>query len=633
MTHKMSKVIEFLTKKKNFICLASYAFIIILVEGLIINHWFGIGIIPKRSRLIAYLGLSVFPISFLIWELQPIKNIRQKIVSVFVYFTDNLKRVDVWLGVKIDASKLSLSEYLKENIFTIIVIAFVTLAAYGFEIFNFNITIDEEIQAFHFAPLEWLAQGRWGMYLLNKYLLPYTVIPFVSLFIGLLFHMVAILLLLKCWRVNSKIEQIVIGAICITFPTLAYDYTFSTFAYGIGIGFFCVALSLFLYVRYVGLYRYLSIIPAAFAISIYQGLALPLVLVFIVFLIDYGINNQDKIFNQIAQIAVIQLLSVLLYLVVQQILFIINKITLSNYVSGFFSISQLKDNYKYILGQCWVMITGVYLGDISIYSYKIEGLGLFILIILIGLGARLLMSKAGMITKLLVFLLTLGLFFLPFVSGLLMNGHYDIRFLLGIPVAFAGLTMLSLRINLRIYKILIGFLALGCIFQFIRADNHLFASSNIALQADRSVGTRLLERIEESKAAEEPGAQLKYLEIVGYLSYPDSDLMPQYSTFGASFFGWDQGNPSRALYFLRTLGYEGLQPLPINQRSMMIGLAEKMPAWPAEGSVKVVGDIVLVKFGSYSYSQKMNICAGGILQKPGDPSLDVKTCMSNLFSE
>ena len=33
-----------------------------------------------------------------------------------------------------------------------------------------------------------------------------------------------------------------------------------------------------------------------------------------------------------------------------------------------------------------------------------------------------------------------------------------------------------------------------------------------------------------------------------------------------------------------------------------------MPVWPEKGSVKIIEDIVLVKFGPYSYRQKLLIC-------------------------
>ena len=89
----------------------------------------------------------------------------------------------------LDALRTKLFACFTENVHVIYFLMFVTICAYGFELFNFNLTIDEEIHATRIAPaLAWITQGRWGTYVLNKFLLPYTVIPFVPLFTALLFH-------------------------------------------------------------------------------------------------------------------------------------------------------------------------------------------------------------------------------------------------------------------------------------------------------------------------------------------------------------------------------------------------------------------------------------------------------------
>lgn len=46
------------------------------------------------------------------------------------------------------------------------------LVAYGNEIFNLHLTIDEEIFANVEAWRDWLSQGRWGMALLSRFVLP-----------------------------------------------------------------------------------------------------------------------------------------------------------------------------------------------------------------------------------------------------------------------------------------------------------------------------------------------------------------------------------------------------------------------------------------------------------------------------
>jgi|GEM_PF-4543193 len=54
------------------------------------------------------------------------------------------------------------------QIYFYFILAAVIFLSYGYEIFNFNLSIDEEIHAIHGGQwLAWLAQGRWGIALLN----------------------------------------------------------------------------------------------------------------------------------------------------------------------------------------------------------------------------------------------------------------------------------------------------------------------------------------------------------------------------------------------------------------------------------------------------------------------------------
>ena len=43
----------------------------------------------------------------------------------------------------------------------------------------------------------WITEGRWGMFVLNRLLIPYPIIPFVPLFVALVSHVTAVLILLS----------------------------------------------------------------------------------------------------------------------------------------------------------------------------------------------------------------------------------------------------------------------------------------------------------------------------------------------------------------------------------------------------------------------------------------------------
>src|SRR4029077_20204938 len=123
-----------------------------------------------------------------------------------------------WLGSQGDLGR----RYLREHSALVALLAIVAIAAYGFELFNFNLTIDEELHAFSSQANRWIAEGRWGMFLLNTLLIPYPIIPFVPLFVALVFHIAAVLILLHAWGVESKLQEAAVGCLAVSFPTIAY---------------------------------------------------------------------------------------------------------------------------------------------------------------------------------------------------------------------------------------------------------------------------------------------------------------------------------------------------------------------------------------------------------------------------
>ncbi len=146
-------------------------------------------------------------------------------------------------------------------------VALIALAAYGYELFNINLTIDEELAALRteinpgFIP-----SGRWGLFVLTKLLLPKQVIPFVPLALTLLFHLLSLLLLLDCLGVRNQADKIFITALAILWSGLVFIYSFSPINFSIGFGFLCISLSLYLLLKGKGAGKLWAAIPIAFVI-------------------------------------------------------------------------------------------------------------------------------------------------------------------------------------------------------------------------------------------------------------------------------------------------------------------------------------------------------------------------------
>ena len=63
--------------------------------------------------------------------------------------------------------------FFKNNLVTICVLALIALTVYGYELFNINLTIDEELLGLRteISP-GFITSGRWGGFVLTKLLLP-----------------------------------------------------------------------------------------------------------------------------------------------------------------------------------------------------------------------------------------------------------------------------------------------------------------------------------------------------------------------------------------------------------------------------------------------------------------------------
>lgn len=503
---------------------------------------------------------------------------------------------------------LRLKHHLSENQLFFGGVFCILIATYGYELFNVNITIDDEIAALRYGVNpSFITSGRWGVYLLTKLLLPKQVIPFVPLSLGLFIHFIGLLIFLQSIEVKTKIESFIISSIGLIWPGLAYTYSFSILNFAVGFGFLCISLSLFVLVRAKNTLKLLAALPIALVFSIYQPLVQPLVMVFIFYAL-YRWNDEYKNLFRFFLTTLLALgLGYALYYALQQFFLLAFNTQSSNYVSHYFSFTGLLQNLAWYLQKLARLAYNIFVGDSSFYGLAIRSLP----ILLFFAGILILVTHYKNRKNLGNFFLFLGLLgvfsVLPFIGGLLTKGYIPYRSLLGVPIFLMGWAALALKYANPKAKLVLVVLAAFTLFQFASSNNHLFASSAFAFEEDKLLAYQLIDRIEDEKA-DASSENIRYLEMIGYVDRPSTPLVSRIENIGASFFGWDQGNASRVISFLKVLGYSAPEALPANRRSEYVSTGAQMPVWPASGSVQVIGDTVLVKFSPYSETQKKDIC-------------------------
>ena len=499
--------------------------------------------------------------------------------------------------------------FFKNNLVTICVLALIALTVYGYELFNINLTIDEELLGLRteISP-GFITSGRWGGFVLTKLLLPKQVIPFVPLALTLLFHLFSLLLLLDCLGVRNQADKVLITALAILWSGLVFIYSFSNSNFAVGFGFLCISLSLYLLIKGKGAGKLWAAIPIAFVISIYQPLLQPLVMVFLLYPLYHWREEQHNFLRFLLNALLALGIGFVLYYGIQQLFLFAFNTSTSTYVTHYFDFANLFANIGWYLQKLARLFYNVMVGDSSFYGITVRALPIFLfvagLIILIGE-----FKKRERTSYYLLFLVLLAIFtIMPFIGGILTKGYIPYRSLLGVPMFLVGWAALAFKNAGQRSRWLLSILAALTLFQFASSTNHLFASSAFAYEEDKILATQLIQRIEDEK--ENTGVVSPvYLEMVGYVQRPSTPLVSRIENIGASFFGWDGGHTSRVTNFLHILGYTSLDPLPFERRSAYVDQGITMPVWPAKGSVQVVGDVVLVKFSPYSRQQVEAICA------------------------
>ena len=148
----------------------------------------------------------------------------------------------------------------------------VLILTYGYEVFSFNLTIDEEVAGemrnVAYAQM-WQSQGRWAMALLTL-AVPTGVVPVVSTGLGVALSGAAWWLFCRKHLNLGPWASAVGASLAGTVPVLAFIFSFSTISFGIGVG------NLLLVVYMWGLtstswrHRVIAVFAAASALGIYD---------------------------------------------------------------------------------------------------------------------------------------------------------------------------------------------------------------------------------------------------------------------------------------------------------------------------------------------------------------------------
>ena len=480
-------------------------------------------------------------------------------------------------------------------------IAILLLLLYGYEIFDFSLSIDEELYAqFPDTWTWWIPQGRWAMGLLSRVFPPVASVPVLApaMFctgLGVSAYLLARLLF------RTPATQWAFAGMFVSSPIWPHVVEFNTLSWGIGIGCVMLTASLLLVLserRFAGLW---VVGLLALATGIYQVFYTWFLVLLCLRLLSVllGTAPEHRVRAQAAlpwlRIGVITAAGLLVHLAAGRVLLAAMALEPA-YVGGHVHLDDFatarSEALTRTLQRSWNLLSGadpIFIG----YGHILTLLPLLGLLVIVGrvVGRTHLtplqrtLAAAGLAAA-------LGLSAIPILMS---AGTIPTRALITWIPFSAFLAGVSLSNSGRFEKPLYGVLA-ATLLMSIWVSVSLFYADHVARVRDELLVGRLMARIDGVMS--EPRQAAMPFVIVGGVHTKNPGLSPtKIEQFGSSFFESDGGNTYRVAAYLRILGIDTLEPRAIADVEPHRAVIEAMPVWPAAGSVAIVGGILVIKLG------------------------------------
>ncbi len=474
------------------------------------------------------------------------------------------------------------------NLFAIFV------AVYFSELASFSLSIDEEVAAFRTDASVWIVQGRWGAYLIERFLIPHPVMPLLAPAVFGAGCVAAYLLVMDIiGKTELSVPEYACFAIFCGFPSWFFIVEFYSNIAAVGIGLFATALALWLIGRKdISLLspRFLGAVAAGgFAISIYQSFV-PAILVLgiAVSVLRARADTGKSLPKDLLRVGIL-LAAALLFYGIGNAIFRSFTPMRNEYFESLFQPGFLFQHPIIVIGRVLQAIGGAYGLDNGTYAVVLWTIPLLLILggweLFRGPTHSRVLATAAAFVSLLV----------PFGLHFLAAGNMPVRSLVGLPIAVWLFTYVAVTSkNYRIRSASAIFLAVA-LFQFQVIQNYRQASSYLVDKHDTLLAGAIYDRLVAT-----PGFDAKRsyaMSVFGAQPFATNYPRPPDSTVGHSFFEWDGGNPWRMAYYMRLLGYSNLSGPTPDQVDQTIVRLSTMPIWPAPGSVAIDGDIALIRLG------------------------------------
>ncbi|MGE0281527.1 MAG: glucosyltransferase domain-containing protein [Rhizobiaceae bacterium] len=472
---------------------------------------------------------------------------------------------------------------------------------YFFELASFPFSLDEEWAALRKDPTVWIGQGRWGSFLIEKYILPQAAIPVVpQLMFGLGCAASFLMVLRALGRdiFNLSVADYASFVFFCAFPAWFFIVEFSSNIGSVGLGMTSGTYGAYLAMtseRAKGglsgvLLLLLVSLLGAFAIATYQTLLFYLFCICAGCLIGRSLHQEGSVDRWLLLKAALFLIgSVAFYAVVSALFKNLYSIQ-ETYTNAFFHLDYFLADPVQAMIKTATEGAAFYGVVEAVYHSPVWALPIVILAGAIGLAVDGRLHAFGRLAVLAGAAAILAAPFAlnPFFPGLVLG-----RTMVAVPVAAWLLCYFGLNSPHHVVRAATSVALAVAIAQIVVLQNRSQASGYFLAKHDLLVATSIYDRLGNSPAFRK-GTRYA-IAVYGGRTYRTVFPVPATSNAAASFLGPFVGNSQRVLSYLKIVGLEGLRPATQAELDAVVVRLSKMPIWPAAGSVVLENGVLLVR--------------------------------------
>jgi hypothetical protein len=463
--------------------------------------------------------------------------------------------------------------------------------AFGYEVFSFNLTVDEEI-----TPLftRWerivgsVSEGRWTLATLTS-LLPNTVSPVVSTALGVGLSAICWWVIARRYLGLSPWRAAITCSVAGTFPVLAFLFSFSTIAWVMGVG---AVLSLGFAAgtsspRWRG--KLLGVLAGAAAIGVYDSF------VIVIALVALAIAARAAAFRPLIEGIVAVVAALLASRLIGLLYSLAFGVPPGKYTAGFLDLPGFASDP---IGRSATAVHNVY----STFTLSSDRFGLsspmlalFTLVLVVGAVVAIILDRRSVGSPVARSLALLAMLLAPVVVEAI-SVVVVMRSMLYLPMLIIAVGSIAFSrpwaMTPTLRKSMVGGLAALAILAVIANSiivNRLFSTAATTYALDRQLAVQ----IGQEKDILLGGNASKTVPIVvqGLHGWPDGAFTTVHETIGLSFF---ELNEKRTQSFLADHGV-AVREATTSEHKRAEEALEDMPAYPEPGWIALDGGVLILK--------------------------------------